>query len=114
MALIFVFGSNEQGLHAGGSAKTAIEKYGAHFGKGEGKQGLSYAIPTMEGFERLQSAVERFINYAKSRPDACFYVTPIGCGIAGYKPEQIAPLFLEAPFNVALCMVLVHALKECK
>lgn len=105
--LVFVFGSNAQGHHAGGAAKTAIEKYGAVWGQGEGFQGNSYAIPTMGTWEELKGSVSRFIEYAKQHPEMCFYLTPIGCGIAGYKPKQIVPLFQDAPFNVAICMDLI-------
>lgn len=93
---IFVFGSNAQGRHMGGAAWVASEKFGAVWGQGEGLQGKSYAIPTMEGLDNLAPAVERFVAFARQHPDLTFLVTPIGCGIAGYRPEQIAPLFAEA------------------
>ena len=90
---IFVFGSNADGQHGGGAAAFAMQNFGAVWGQGEGLQGQSYAIPTMEGIERLEQAVHRFIDYADSHPDRRFLVTAIGCGIAGYRPEQIAPMF---------------------
>lgn len=93
---IFVFGSNEQGLHSGGAALTAVKKFGAIMGQGEGLQGQSYAIPTMEGIDSMRKAIERFIEYAKEHPELTFLVTRIGCGIAGYKEEEVAPLFAEA------------------
>ena len=93
---IFVFGSNSQGIHGAGAARFAVEKFGAIMGIGEGLQGQSYAIPTMEGFDSLKLAVNRFSEFAHLNKNLQFYVTAIGCGIAGYTPEQIAPLFFEA------------------
>lgn len=93
---IFVFGSNAQGLHGGGAARTAVEKFGAIFGQGEGLQGQSYAIPTMEGLENTRAAVQRFIQFADCHREMTFLVTRIGCGIAGYTPRQIAPMFVDA------------------
>ena len=93
---IFVFGSNSQGAHMGGAARVALEKFGAVWGIGEGLQGKSYAIPTMEGLDNLAPAVRRFTSFANQHKELKFYVTAIGCGIAGYQPEQIAPMFLEA------------------
>lgn len=95
---IFVFGSNFQGAHMGGAARVAKEKYGAVWGIGEGLQGKSYAIPTMEGLENLAPAVQRFTSFARQHKDLKFFVTAIGCGIAGYQPEEIAPMFLDAAY----------------
>lgn len=95
---IFVFGSNFQGAHMGGAARVAKEKYGAVWGIGEGLQGKSYAIPTMEGLENLAPAVQRFTSFAKQHKELKFFVTAIGCGIAGYQPEEIAPMFLDAAY----------------
>lgn len=93
---IFVFGSNSQGAHMGGAARVAQEKFGAVWGIGEGLQGKSYAIPTMEGLENLAPAVQRFTTFARQHKELKFLVTAIGCGIAGYQPDEIAPFFLEA------------------
>ena len=93
---IFVFGSNEQGMHGGGAARTAVKKFGAIMGQGEGLQGQSYAIPTMEGIDNMRKAIDRFIEYAKEHTELTFLVTRIGCGIAGYKEEEVAPLFSDA------------------
>lgn len=93
---VFVFGSNKQGMHMGGAARVAYEKFGAEWGNGEGLQGQSYALPTMEGIESTKEAVEHFAVCAKERPELRFFVTPVGCGIAGYTPEEIAPMFLGA------------------
>ena len=94
---IFVFGSNLDGEHLGGAAYIAHERFGAVWGQGVGLQGQSYAIPTMQGgVETIGPYVYRFIDYAWNHPDYTFLVTPIGCGIAGFTPEQIAPLFSDA------------------
>lgn len=94
---IFVFGSNLQGMHGGGAARFAVENFGAVWGQGVGLQGQSYAIPTMHGgVDVIKSYVDEFIQFAKEHPDMRFLVTPIGCGIAGFKSEDIAPLFADA------------------
>ena len=94
---IFVFGSNLAGMHGGGAARTARLHFGAIMGKGVGLQGQSYAIPTMQGgVDTIRPYVDDFIAYAKQHPDQHFLVTPIGCGIAGFDPDDIAPLFEEA------------------
>lgn len=82
----------------GGAARVAKEKYGAVWGIGEGLQGKSYAIPTMEGLENLAPAVQRFTSFARQHKELKFFVTAIGCGIAGYQPEEIAPMFLDAAY----------------
>ena len=86
---IFVFGSNGGGGHFGGAAATAMNKFGAIMGQAEGLQGQSYAINTMDGIEVMREQIDRFIDFAAKHPELTFYVTEIGCGIAGYTPEQI-------------------------
>ena len=94
---IFVFGSNLQGLHAGGAARAARLHFGAVMGQGVGLQGQSYAIPTMQGgVETIRPYVDEFITFAQAHPEWTFLVTPIGCGIAGFEPADIAPLFAAA------------------
>lgn len=94
---IFVFGSNLSGSHGGGAALLAYQKFGAVWGQGVGLQGQSYGIPTMQGgTETIQPYVDEFIEFAQSHSDLKFYVTAIGCGIAGFNPEDIAPLFKKA------------------
>lgn len=93
---IFVFGSNIQGMHMGGAARVAYNKFGAEWGNGEGLQGQSYALPTMEGIESTKLAADHFTACVKEHPELKFFVTPVGCGIAGYTPEEIAPLFHDA------------------
>lgn len=91
---VFVFGSNLLGIHAGGAARMALQHFGAEMGKGVGIQGQSYAIPTMQGgVETIRSYVADFLTFASQHPGYRFLVTPIGCGIAGFEPEDIAPLF---------------------
>ena len=102
---VFVFGSNLGGLHGGGAARAAMQRFGAVWGQGVGLQGQSYAIPTMQGgVETIKPYVDEFIEFARSKPELFFYVTRIGCGIAGFRDEEIAPLFAGAPAleNVAL------------
>lgn len=94
---IFVFGSNLQGMHGGGAAYQAHRYFGAVLGQGTGLQGQSYAIPTMQGgTETIKPYVDEFIAFAISHPQYNFLVTQIGCGIAGFDPEEIAPLFEQA------------------
>lgn len=107
---VFVFGSNREGRHGKGAAKVALTKYGAIYGQAEGWQGDSYAIITKElrtnrppvTLEEVREGVERFIQVAREHPDVEFVVTKIGCGLAGFKPEQIIPLFSSAPRNCKL------------
>lgn len=94
---IFVFGSNLAGMHAGGAARIACRCFGAVWGQGVGLQGRSYAIPTMQGgVETIRPYVDEFIDFARRHPHLKFLVTEIGCGIAGFTPEEIAPLFAAA------------------
>ena len=94
---IFVFGSNLTGYHGGGAARIAHLRFGAQWGQGVGMQGRSYGIPTMQGgVETIQPYVDEFIRFAKDHPQYTFLVTRIGCGIAGFTPEEIAPLFQKA------------------
>ena len=93
---VFVFGSNGMGAHGGGAALAAVKHFGAVMGQAEGMQGNSYAINSMDGLKVLQEQSERFIHYAKEHPERTFLVTAIGCGIAGYTPSDVAPLFVKA------------------
>lgn len=102
---VFVFGSNLQGMHCGGAARTAVLRFGAIMGHGVGMQGQSYAIPTMQGgVETIRPYVDEFIALAREWDQTTFYVTRIGCGIAGFTDEEIAPLFADALplYNVRL------------
>lgn len=94
---IFVFGSNLEGHHGGGAALLAWKKWGAIWGQGTGLQGQTYGIPTMHGGpDRIKPYVNEFISFARQHPELTFLVTEIGCGIAGFRPAEIAPLFRDA------------------
>lgn len=94
---IFVFGSNLQGAHGGGAARAAYNHFGAIWGQGVGLQGQSYAIPTMQGpVSTIKPYVDEFIDFARRHPEYEFLVTRIGCGIAGFRDADMAPLFKEA------------------
>ena len=94
---IFVFGSNLAGAHSGGAAGIAYKRFGAILGQGVGLQGQSYAIPTMlDGVETIKPYVDGFVRFAKQHPEYKFLVTKIGCGIAGFTIDEIAPLFKDA------------------
>lgn len=94
---IFVFGSNLAGAHAGGAARVAHVRFGAVWGQGVGLQGQSYAIPTMQGgVETIKPYVDEFVSFAAEHKEYKFLVTRIGCGIAGFTPDEVAPLFVGA------------------
>lgn len=94
---VFVFGSNLAGMHGGGAARVAMQRLGAVWGQGVGLQGQSYAIPTMQGgVETIEPYVDEFIAFAREHRELRFYVTRIGCGIAGFQDREIAPLFAKA------------------
>lgn len=99
---IFVFGSNQSGIHGAGAAKFAFEKFGAVWGQGEGRFGQSYAIPTKDKYictlplNKIAEAVQRFFDYATEHPQLKFFVTEIGCGLAGYTPNEVAHMFRDA------------------
>lgn len=94
---VFVFGSNLAGMHGGGAARVAMRHFGAVWGQGVGLQGQSYAIPTMQGgVETIKPYVDEFLAFARAHRELLFYVTRIGCGIAGFHDREIAPLFAEA------------------
>lgn len=97
---VFVFGSNKAGRHGAGAAKDAL-KFGARYGHFFGRMAQTYAIPTktvtlsIMNLDEIEQCVKVFIRHAKEHPDDVFLVTPIGCGLANYRPEQIAPMFAE-------------------
>lgn len=105
---IFVFGSNLAGRHGKGAALTAIRNYGAVYGQGYGIQGNSFAIPTKDAelrtlpLNKIIRYVEQFLRFAELNPNMTFEVTRIGCGLAGYEDEDIAPMFTKAPSNCIL------------
>lgn len=103
---IFVFGSNMAGKHMGGAAKTAFQHFGALLGVGRGWSGQSFAIPTMNEhlqqmpLSQIQHYVEDFKIYTANHPKNTYFLTSIGCGVAGYKVEEIAPMFKGISPNV--------------
>jgi hypothetical protein len=107
---IFVFGSNTQGRHGAGAAWTAFRDHGAIYGQAEGLQGDSYAIITKElrgnhpkiTLKDVKAGVKKFLDFAREHEELTFRLTPIGCGLAGFRAEQIAPLFENAPKNVVM------------
>lgn len=115
---IFVFGSNALGYHTGGASGTARKKFGAVWGQAEGLQGQSYAIPVDFGRNvrkdsEAKAGVYRFIDFAKEHPELFFFVTRVGCGIAGYHDDEMALFFKDALNlnNVSLPKSFVDALR---
>lgn len=106
--MIFVFGSNLAGRHGKGAALTARKKYNAVYGVGAGRTGDAYAIPTKDHhlktlpLKLIKLYVDDFLQYAGDSPHLYFNVTKIGCGLAGYKESDIAPMFGDAPKNCIL------------
>lgn len=105
---VFVFGSNLAGRHGAGAAKVAHVNFGAEYCVGSGPTGRAYAIPTkgkrleVLDLEQIREAVQHFLAHAQAHPQTEFFVTRIGCGLAGYDDGQIAPLFRDAPINCSL------------
>ena len=115
---VFVFGSNLSGIHGKGAAKTA-RRWGAVWGMGSGRMGQTYGIPTKGvsvrqtlPVDRIKDFVDHFLEHARSEPQTQFLVTEIGCGLAGYKPRDIAPLFAGAPDNVLLPARFIRHLQK--
>lgn len=102
---IFVFGSNQAGIHGAGAAAAALRYYRAEWGVGEGITGQSYALPTKNHaicsreLEDIKASVDKFVEFANKYPEMEFFITKIGCGLAGFTNEQIAPMFVDAPSN---------------
>ena len=105
MKKIFVFGSNLAGIHGGGAARYSHQKLGAEWGVGEGPTGDTYALPTKDQnietrtLDEVRQSVDRFLRFSVLHSDLEFQVTRVGCGLAGFTDEQIAPLFLHAASN---------------
>lgn len=115
---IFVFGSNEAGIHGAGAARYAHAYCGAIWGRGYGMQGKSFGIPTKDQniitlpITKVRDYVVSFLLFAQAHPEMEFYVSAIGTGYAHYKPEQIAPLFKTAPANVELPQIFRRVLDD--
>lgn len=120
MEPVFVFGSNLAGRHGKGAALFARRHRGAIYGQGVGRQGNSYAIPTKDHnlktlpLDAIREFVFWFLIHAGRQPETKFQLTPIGCGLAGYKPEQIAPMFKDAPANIILPKTFIKVLTKGK
>jgi len=105
MSDVFVFGSNLAGIHGAGAARHAWERHGAIWGEGIGQFGKSYAIPTKDEkilsmrLDEIQEYVNDFKEYALRHHELQFQVTQIGCGLAGFTANQIAPMFVGSPMN---------------
>jgi len=105
---VFVFGSNLAGIHGAGAARLAFDRFGAVWGVGIGHQGKTYALPTKDKeiktlpIDEIKKYVDDFLNYAEDHPEFTFLVTKVGCGLAGWSVEDIAPLFSETSENVIL------------
>lgn len=112
---VFVFGSNRAGYHGKGAAKLAYDRFGAQGGKGEGHYGQSYALPTKDAhiktlpLAQIALGVERFFDYATANPKLKFLVTEVGCGLAGYRPKDIAPMFKDAELCANVFVPLTFA-----
>jgi hypothetical protein len=108
MKKIFVFGSNLAGRHGAGSAREAYLNWKAEYGVGSGRTGNAYAIPTKDKFlnvlkiDEIKNHVENFIVYANSKPDLEFVVVKVGCGLAGFKENEMKKLFKNCPENCVL------------
>ena len=120
MTRIFTFGSNREGRHGAGAALDALHHHGAVYGQAEGLQGSSYAIVTKElrrgkppvTLEEIRAGVERFMALARRHPELGFEVTALGCGRAGFRVADVAPLFASAPVNVHLPTVFLEVLER--
>lgn len=116
---VFVYGSNEQGIHGAGSALEARLKHGAILGRTE-RRGSSYGISTKKTpretlpLKKIQRHVDKFLEHAREHPEDIFRVVPIGCGRAGFKPVEIAPMFRKRPKNVKLPEEFLEVLRVLK
>lgn len=105
---IWVFGSNEKVVHGAGAAKVAHVSFGAKYGVGRGMTGNAYAIPTKDRriqtlpFEEVAANIAQFLKFAHANPEKRFYITRVGCGLAGFSDEQIGPLFAGSVANCSL------------
>lgn len=116
---VFVFGSNREGRHGKGAALQAIKAFGAIYGQAEGRQGRAYAIVTKElrpdypevTITEIARGVKEFLQYARLRPKTIFLVSPVGCGLAGFTAEKIAPFFEDITDNVRLPQEFIEVLR---
>lgn len=114
---VFVFGSNLAGIHSAGAAKQAL-RYGAKYGHGIGQYGNTYAIPTKDydikalSIDNIKAYIDRFKRVTIAHPDVKFFVTRIGCGLAGYTDREIAPMFRGCSANCSFPDVWAPFLEE--
>jgi hypothetical protein len=114
---ILVFGANLAGRHGRGSAKEAVKYHGAIYGQGVGLQGNSYAIPTKDEnlkvmpLNKIKPYVDEFLEFAKNNPKMKFDLVAVGCGLSGYEPEDIAPMFAKYSKNINLPSEFKRVLK---
>jgi len=105
---IFVFGSNQKGIHGKGAALDAKNKFGAVQGVGEGLTGQSYALPTKSTpyqsltIDEVSKNLDTFLEVAKNNPDKTFKMSAIGTNLAEFKPQEIADILFskDIPSNV--------------
>jgi hypothetical protein len=112
---VFVFGSNLSGIHGAGAALHAKKVHGAVQGVGAGRTGNAYALPTKgvqvrpkDGkpylptlpLQQIDAHAALFKLHAREHIATDFKLTAVGCGLAGFTAEQIAPLFADSPHNV--------------
>lgn len=116
---VFVFGSNLSGIHGAGAARAAHQHYGAQWGIARGRTGQSYALPTVReriagplSLEAIQREVEIFLHHAATHPEDRFFVTRVGCVLAGHSDNDIAPMFRDAPMNCSLPDTWANYLKD--
>lgn len=97
---VMVYGSNKLAKHGAGAAKQAL-KFGAKYGV-NGYCGNTYGLITTDlnvsqrpsiPISLLEDEVNKFIQFAKNNPHLTFLVTEVGCGLAGFTVEEVAPLF---------------------
>jgi len=119
---IFVFGSNTEGRHGAGAALHARQQWNAIYGQSKGLQGRSYAIITKDlskglrsvSLESIETQVIDLIQFAGTKSEWLFYISAIGCGLAGFKIEEIAPMFKHIPENIELCKEFKNYLENAK
>jgi len=115
---IYVYGSNEKGIMGAGAALYGYRQGWIEWGNGISPSKKSYPIPTKDHFlkvlslDKIQQYVDKFKIYAKENPELEFLLTPIGCGLAGYTPEQIAPMFKDCPNNVFLPQCFIDIIQS--
>ena len=108
---VFVFGSNLAGIHGAGAALVAHLNYNYPYGVACGfnttnpNKLKAYGIATKDTrvvthrLEDIALFIDVFISDTKLYPELNFFVTRVGCGLAGYTDSEIAPLFKSCGTN---------------